>query len=346
MRDLPMTVDMERTPTIDQSIGSHGGQPHAAPEPGSPVPEADKEAVPGTGTPKPGSRRPSLGSLLVQTRVASKQQVKYAVAEGLETGEKLGEVIVRRGWATYEDLAELLAEQWQLPFSSGAALAVDPSAAELIPLADARELGALPIGFEGDRVLVAIAEPSENLLKAVARRLGPTSYIVIPRTALDSLLGEPPPDRVKPDKAEPVEVEVEVEGTEVEAAGEDARLAHVDADQAETGERSELPSKNGVRATAGSGTIAKNALSSLEAAVDELQRIHHEVTALGESLALAREQLAESEAELEAAQEANDQYAVTIGRLESDISEQNDLFEILKAQVTTLNTTLGVGPEL
>jgi hypothetical protein len=323
---------MARIPGIGQSIGSRGGRSQAAPGPANHVPKADEEAVPDASPSEPGPRRPSLGALLVKTGVASEQQVKYAIAEGLESGEKLGEVLVRRGWATYEVLGELLAEQWQLPFSTGAALPVDRSASDVIPLADARELGALPIGFDGDRVLVAIAEPNEDLLTAIAERLGPASYIVVPRPALDSLFHEA-------ESAAPAEP-VEVERSEVKAVGEGARPANADADRTERGERSELASGNLVA----TGTIADSALSSLETAMGGLQQMHREITALGKSLALAREQLAEAEGELEAARAAHDEDAVTISRLQSEISERDELFDTLRAQVTTLNATLDAHP--
>ena len=53
------------------------------------------------------------------------------------------------------------------------------------------------------------------------------------------------------------------------------------------------------RASVGRGSLAGQVLSSLELAIDELQRAHREVAALGTSLALARDQLVEQEHELE-----------------------------------------------
>jgi hypothetical protein len=57
-----------------------------------------------------------------------------------------------------------------------------------------------------------------------------------------------------------------------------------------------------LRAGVGQGTLAAQVLDSIESTMSELDRIYFEVAALGKSLALAREQLAEQESELEAVQ--------------------------------------------
>jgi hypothetical protein len=54
----------------------------------------------------------------------------------------------------------------------------------------------------------------------------------------------------------------------------------------------------------GRGSLAEQILTSLETAIDELQRVHGEVAAVGKSLALSRAQLLEQEDELEELREA------------------------------------------
>ena len=73
---------------------------------------------------------------------------------------------------------------------------------------------------------------------------------------------------------------------------------------AEAPEPTERPNHDALRAGVGRGTLAEHALDSITVAMNELERLYGEVAALGKSLALAREQLAEQESELEAAQEA------------------------------------------
>ena len=137
------------------------------------------------------ARRPSLAGLLVGAGLTSYEQITEALEEGLGTGERLGEVIVRRGWATEENLAELLAEQWSLPYLDGARIDVDPAAVNRLSLDRARELGALPLHYDGAELVVAIAEPAEDRFAKVREALDAVSFAVVGRSALERLLDDP-----------------------------------------------------------------------------------------------------------------------------------------------------------
>lgn len=137
------------------------------------------------------ARRPSLAGLLVGAGLTTYEQITEALEEGLGTGERLGEVIVRRGWATEEDLAELLAEQWDLPYLDGATVHVDPVAIGRLPLDRARELGALPVYYDGFELVVAVAEPAEDRFAKVRETLDDVSFAVVGRSALENLLADP-----------------------------------------------------------------------------------------------------------------------------------------------------------
>ncbi len=132
--------------------------------------------------------QPLLGRLLVASGVVSEEEMRAAIAEGQESGERLGEVVVRRGWSTDERIAELLAEQWQLPFQRTETIKVDPTAMRRLSAETARALDAAPIGFIDDTLLLAIAEPSRETFDAVDARVGEVAYVVIARSALDALL--------------------------------------------------------------------------------------------------------------------------------------------------------------
>jgi hypothetical protein len=55
--------------------------------------------------------RLSLGALLVQEGVASEKEIQDAFRAYIRTGEPLAEAVVRRGWISESELAELLADQ-------------------------------------------------------------------------------------------------------------------------------------------------------------------------------------------------------------------------------------------
>jgi len=114
--------------------------------------------------------RPSLATLLAEDGVASEEQLRLATAEGMGSGERLGEVVLRRGWIDERGLAQVLARQWQLPFLADADARLEPQAPRLLPAELARALGACPV--EAVAPLLAVAEPSEQRLASLAAALG------------------------------------------------------------------------------------------------------------------------------------------------------------------------------
>jgi hypothetical protein len=133
------------------------------------------------------SPRKPLGTLLVEAGVIDEGQLAEALHDGTQTGERVGEVVVRRGWATEDDVAKLLAEQWELSYVDRASIWFDANALSRLSREDAQHLEALPIRLEGDRVLVAVAEPTEQRLAELRRLIGDdTVVVVVPKTALDA----------------------------------------------------------------------------------------------------------------------------------------------------------------
>ncbi len=154
-------------------------------------------------------RRPSLAGLLVGGGFTTYEQITEALEEGLGTGERLGEVIVRRGWATQEDLAALLAEQWTVPYVDGAGLELDASAVSELPLERARELEAIPVFRDNGRLVVAFAEPADERFARVRELLDDPAFVVVTRSVLDGLLDDPVTrivDTIEPEAPMPAQV--------------------------------------------------------------------------------------------------------------------------------------------
>ena len=136
--------------------------------------------------------RALLGSLLRQAGFLTEEQLDAALQEGTKTGERLGEVVVRRGWATEDDVAKLLAKQWQLGYVDRASIWFDADALQRMSREQARRLEALPTRMQDGRVVVAVAESTEERLAALRAVIGDdTIVVVVPKTALDAgLRGE------------------------------------------------------------------------------------------------------------------------------------------------------------
>jgi hypothetical protein len=133
--------------------------------------------------------RPPLARLLAEAGVASEQALRLAVAEGMATGERLGEVVLRRGWIEERRLGELLAEQWQLPFVAEPQLPEAPT--RILDPDAARELAVCAIDVGAGPPRLALAEPTEERLAAVAASVDDEPrFAVVTRSALLSLLDQ------------------------------------------------------------------------------------------------------------------------------------------------------------
>jgi hypothetical protein len=135
------------------------------------------------------SGRVPLGRLLVQAGLLNEAQVDDALFEGGQTGERLGEIAVRRGFLSEEDLARTLAEQWSLSYVDRASIFFDAGALARLSREDAQRLEAMPTRVQDGRVVVAVAEPTEARLQALREVIGEdTIVVVVPRAALDAAL--------------------------------------------------------------------------------------------------------------------------------------------------------------
>jgi hypothetical protein len=136
-----------------------------------------------------GRLRPSLSSLLVEEGVATSDQLEQAMVEGQQTGERLGEVVLRHGWINEAGLAALVARQWDLSFVALSMITVDDSARTLLSREVSERLGASPVGFDDGVPVVAIADPSEERFTGVKEALGTNcSFFVTTPSALAGLI--------------------------------------------------------------------------------------------------------------------------------------------------------------
>jgi hypothetical protein len=264
------------------------------------------------------SRPTALGALIVEAGIASEEQVMDAIKEGVRSGEKLGRVAVRQGWATEEQIAELLAKQWQLRYAKAETLSIDPGAIRKLPRADAERLNAVPFSFESDRIVVAVSEPSNDLFDAVATSIGDSSYVVVTPSALAALLKS----RLLPDDAEGVR------------AADDGEAA-----------ASETPIAEVVRMNAVADVDVEQLLEAIAGATRELEAAAHKVVSLADSLSQAHDELAQRDAQLAAAEAASREATERLDQLQSDFAERQQIFDALKEKVLDLKETLDVSPE-
>ena len=101
-----------------------------------------------------------LGALLVQANLLTQAQLDRALAEQAQTQRSLGRILIDDGLVTEGDLVAMLSRQIGLEFIDLSDIAVDPSAAGLISSALAKRYQAFPVGWDEDRLILAMADPS------------------------------------------------------------------------------------------------------------------------------------------------------------------------------------------
>ena len=133
-----------------------------------------------------------LGTLIFRAGLLGEEQLEDALREGMRTGRRLGEVLIERGLLEERDLGRLLAGQKGLPFVEVSASDAEPAALELLSEDDARHHVALPLRHEGGQVVVAVADPSNELmLENLRRTLGtPPKLVVAPYAELVKAIAE------------------------------------------------------------------------------------------------------------------------------------------------------------
>ncbi len=163
-----------------------GAEPAAAPEVVAPPAQSPQE-IANLGVP--------LGTLIFRAGLLTEEQLEDALQEGVRTGKRLGEVLVESGQLGEGDLGRLLADQKGLRFVELSSVSFDPAATGLLTAEKAHMFAALPIGFDGGVPLVAVADPSNELVTENLRRaLGQEPRLVVAsrsdlHSAIDRLHG-------------------------------------------------------------------------------------------------------------------------------------------------------------
>jgi Type II secretion system (T2SS), protein E, N-terminal domain len=132
-----------------------------------------------------------LGTLIFRAGLLPAETIESALEEGVKTGKRLGEILTERGLLNETDLARLLAGQKGLEFVTLREQIVDPAAAALFTLEQARLFRAVPYAFDESAPVVAIADPTDAVLtRNIREALGRENlrFVVSTRAELTELV--------------------------------------------------------------------------------------------------------------------------------------------------------------
>ena len=141
-----------------------------------------------------------FGEALVDRHVLSRDSLESAIVEAERTNQPLPAVLLRLGLVGAKDLTAALAEQLGVPFIDFLETPIHQEAPTLLTAELARRWVALPVDFEGHKLVVAFAEPADD--EALAAVGAATTYEVIAAvadrdelmSAIDMIYGAAPAD--------------------------------------------------------------------------------------------------------------------------------------------------------
>lgn len=122
-----------------------------------------------------------IGSVLVDTGLVTDADMVRARSLQAQNGDSLTRVLVEEGMVSEVDLAKMLAKHIGVEYLSLNDVTIDPAAAVLIPESLARRYAAIPIKFEDDALVVAMADPGNVLVVDDIRAI--TALRIIPKIA-------------------------------------------------------------------------------------------------------------------------------------------------------------------
>ena len=119
-----------------------------------------------------------LGDILVERKLISAEQLKQALEVQTQRGHKklLGEVLIDLGFVTEQQVLEILAESYGVPFATHTARLADPKVLEVLPREFIETHKVLPLFLVRGVLTVAVSEPTNLFLTEEIQRL--TGYQV------------------------------------------------------------------------------------------------------------------------------------------------------------------------
>ncbi|TLN14138.1 hypothetical protein FDZ71_08065, partial [bacterium] len=119
-----------------------------------------------------------IGELLLDYQLISKSQLEDAMDEQRRTGDKLGDIIIRRGMVTADDLEYILSRQFSIPSLNLHNYQPSPEALALIPEWYVRKNNVIPVELSDKCLTIAMSDPKnfkiiDELRFMTGRRISP-----------------------------------------------------------------------------------------------------------------------------------------------------------------------------
>ncbi|NTV52099.1 MAG: Flp pilus assembly complex ATPase component TadA [Candidatus Firestonebacteria bacterium] len=102
-----------------------------------------------------------IGEMLMDEEIITKEQLQECLQEQKVTGEKVGEVMVRKGYVSHEVLYAFLGNQFGIPYIPLSEMQnIPPAIVKLLPEQLMRSQHVVPVSKKGNALILAMADPS------------------------------------------------------------------------------------------------------------------------------------------------------------------------------------------
>ncbi len=108
----------------------------------------------------PANRPQRLGDILVKTGLITPEQLQQALAEQKNSGMRLGYTLVKLGFVEETEITKMLARQYHIPAVDLTQFQVDSKVIKLVPPEVASKHTVLPLKREGRTLTLAMADPT------------------------------------------------------------------------------------------------------------------------------------------------------------------------------------------
>ena len=106
-----------------------------------------------------------LGDILIESGFLTAAELAEALSVQKESGKRLGEVITEMGLMSEVDILRAVSSQYNYPIIDLSSIDVDPRALNLLNEKYCTENTVVPIGFDDERLVVAIDDPFDILVQ-------------------------------------------------------------------------------------------------------------------------------------------------------------------------------------
>ncbi len=132
----------------------------------------------------------NIGTYLLMDGLITRSQLNNALELAEQTGVRLGQALINRGFINEAQLYQYLAKQSRLPLYDLSLIEIDKNLAASIPPGLARENGMLPIQMRGEEVLLATVDPYNTVAKEeIEGLLGkPTALVLVAERDFEAAL--------------------------------------------------------------------------------------------------------------------------------------------------------------